>query len=129
MSPTTILAESNGYLLARQGPVLMFADRGTRVASMRAFVAALLSCLIGANVLAQLSLFVLGGASTVGLPLIMLGVTAALFGGGAWRIRSILHHRRALPPESVSSLLLIDLEEHTLLDLSLIHISEPTRPY
>jgi hypothetical protein len=116
MSPTTILAESNGYLLARQGPVLMFADRGTRVVSMRAFVVALLFFLIVANVVAQLFLLVLGGAPTVGLPLVMLGVTAALFGGGAWRIRAILKHRRALPPESVSSLLLIDLEEHTLLD-------------
>lgn len=116
LDDTRVLAESNGYALAQRGPVLLFVNRGTSVISTAGFVVGLMTLVLGANALAQLGLLLLrshpGGLSIT----VALLATTALFVFGAWRLRALLLDRRALPPEDVQVLALIDLEESVLLD-------------
>lgn len=114
MEDIQVLAESNGYALARRGPVLLFVNRGTSQASTVGFVVALLALIIGANALVQLALWLTGtGGVLVSLALL---ATTALFAFGTHQLRRLLAHRSALPPEDVETLALVDLEEGLLLD-------------
>lgn len=116
LSDTQVLAESNGYALAKRGPVLLFVNRGTSAISTAGFVIGLMAFILGANALAQLGLLLLR-EHAIGLPIsVALLATTALFGFGAWRLRSLVLQRRALPPEDVELLALVDLEENLLLD-------------
>lgn len=112
----TLLAESNGYALARRGPVLVFVDRSTQLTAAVGFVTSLLALMLTANALAQLGLLLLGSPRSTASGVVAFLATAALFGVGAWRLRGLLAQRSALPLEDIQALALVDLEDQTLLD-------------